>query len=254
MLKKITTGLLMLGSSLFANNYINNITGINTQQIGKYYNNNLIGFLLQNGMPYEQPISDTANLKLIGKKIYIENNKKAILIRVINKTNKAVDVTKEVGQGYAYPTVLEPFKEGWLIISNFTLNKPYKYDTPSVLDNLTKIISTDSMYKIIPYMIKNPIIAKFDSLSPKLYTLVEFKNWALTKGPLYIYERVDRIIDNNSNRSGLYLSGFLKVSNDLYAPVSMYFIINNGKIVKIFIVSKILKFKEFQTLILASSK
>ena len=254
MLKKITIGLLILGSSLFANNYINSVTSENPQVIGKYYNNNIIGFLLKYGMPYDQQISDTANLKLIGKKIYIKGNKKAILIKVINKTGKAINVSKEVGEGYAYPRILPPFGEGWLVITNFTLNKPYKYDTPSVLDNLAKIVATDSMYKIIPYMIKDPIIAKFDSLTPKLYTLEEFKVWALTKGPLYIYERVDRIIDNNSNRSGLYLSGFLKVSNDLYAPVSLYFVINNGKIVKLFIVPKILKFAEFQTLILASSK
>jgi hypothetical protein len=215
---------------------------------------NIVKFIEENGVQFNEVISDTQNLRLDAQKIYTEGNNKAILIKVLNKTGSSINVEADVGEGNAYPKILMPHSTGYLVLSNDISGPVQSYDTMSYNDKMVSILSSKEITNIQKYFYSDIEIYKLNGVNA---TRVSSDRWVkdnIGKSNLFIVDRIDRVVDENSNRFGLYTSGFIKVSNDLYTPMSYYFIVNQGKIVKIFEKDEYLKFDDFKKLMLQLDK
>jgi len=219
-----------------------------------YVKPDIVKFIERKGYDYNEIITDTQNLRLDSEKIYIEGNKKAILIKVTNKTSKAINVEKEVTEGNAYPKILSPFGIGYLVVTNDNLNKPINYDTLPYNDRLVRIMNSGSISEISKYFYSDIEIYHINGIN---VNKIDKRIWAknnISKTKLFIIDRVDRIIDESSNRSGLFVNGFVKVNSEFYMPVSYYIIVNQGKIVKIFEKDEYLKFDDFKKILYSLDK
>lgn len=240
-------------SSDLNQDYVDSLNPIEDVQ-HNYIKSNVVKFLLENGMDYNERITDTNNLKLDAEKIYVENEKKAILIKVLNKTDKVINVEAEVKEGRAYPKMLKPFATGYLVISNKTLNDDVSYDSVSFNDRLVKEIINGNLTDISKYFYSDIEIYKYNGVNANEFSKKEWIVNNVNKTKMFIVNRIDRIIDEDSNRFGLFINGFIKVSDNFYLPESYYFIVNKGKIVKIFEKEEFLKFDQFKKLLRFSAR
>ena len=248
MIKKL--GFLLIVISSFLYSFNSNIQ----MQIENASPQNMITYLLANGAPYNTVISNTDDLKLQAVRIYIYNNKKALLIKVINKTSKYINVSKEVNYGYPVPKILPPLGTGWLIVTNFPLLQPYKYNVKSFDAQLFEIITQKKLVDIEPYFFNDIVLVKlkFPNVA-KYVSLNDFNLEFLGKGPFIAFTRIDREIDDQTNRWGMFVNGFLRASGNFWVPYTFYFIIKQGKIVKIIYIDKFLNFEQFKSLVYTSS-
>jgi len=253
-MKKILLSGLLLGSitlSLFATeqtisqNEISNYNDIDNN----FVKPSIIKFIEKEGYDYNEVIQDTENLRLDSSKIYIEGDKKAVLINVTNKTNKALNVEDEVGEGTAIPKILPPFSKGYLVITNGIENTVSKYDTLTYNDRLVRMITEKNLSSIRKYFYSDIQIYKLNGVDSEMIPARLWSKNNINRTKLFIVDRVDRVIDEDSNRFGLFVNGFIKVTNEFYIPVSYYFIINKGKIVKIFETDEYLRFHDFKKIL-----
>ena len=257
---KVTLYSMLLSSILFSNlnadinnNYIDTLNPV--QDVGhNYFKSNIVNFLLKNGTDYSERITDTQNLKLDAEKIYVENDKKAILIKVLNKTGISINVEAEIKEGRAFPKILKPHSIGYLVMSNRTLNNDVSYDTVSFNDRLVNTITTGNLSDISKYFYSDIEIYKYNGINANEVSIKEWNVNNINKTKMFIVDRIDRIIDEDSNRFGLFINGFIKVTNNFYLPESFYFIINQGKIVKIFEKEEYMKFDSLKNLLRQSAR
>jgi hypothetical protein len=214
----------------------------------------IVKYIEENGVDFNEVITDTENLKLDAKKVYTEGNNKAVLIQVLNKTNKTINVEAEIGEGQAYPKMLMPFATGYLVMSNDISGPVQSFDTMSYNDKIVSIMGKHPISDLQKYFYSDIEIYKLNGVDSVRVLKDQWTKENISKSDFFIVDRVDRIVDEKSNRFGLYTSGFIKVSKDLYTPMSYYIIMNQGKIVKIFEKDEYLRFDDFKKIMYSLDK
>lgn len=236
MIKKILISLLSLsGITLFA---------ITPQEI--------VDIINKKGVEVESKIINTPKIDLKSEKLYIDDNgTKIMLFKVINKTNETVNVEREINYGVATPRMLDTKERGWLIVEqNNNAPKEVTYVPLNVHDNLSNTFVKNGT-KFLTNELQE---TKIYNINSKLDTIETNDKLLLNNLKLIenftLIERVDIIVDEYSNRYGLYLTGFAKTNNLGIQPYSLYFIIKNGKIIKLFVLNDTINWKQFKQKIL----
>lgn len=206
----------------------------------------IVQFIESNGFEVTEDIQDTENLKLLGEKLFVDKKRKMLLVRVTNKTNKSIHVEQDVGYGEAYPKILRPFNTGYLVVSNSPLKPVEKYDVSSYNDNIVKNLTTNEVTYLSKYFNEHTKIFEVADNDMIEYSKEEWIKNKFNEHDFFLVDRVDRVVDDNSFRYGLYVSGFTKVNKHFYKPVTYYFVVYQGKIVKLFFTNEYMNFNDFK--------
>lgn len=205
-----------------------------------------VQFIQSNGFDVTEEVADTENLKLLGEKLYIEGDKKMLLIRATNKTDKTIDVRSDVGYGTAYPSKLSAYNTGYIVVSSSANRPTEKYDTQSYNDNIIRMLNTKQSTYLSKYFNETTKIFEVNTNSTKSYTKNEWEKNKINEHNFFLVDRVDRVVDDNSFRYGLFASGFVKVNEHFYKPISYYFVIYQGEIVKLYFTNEYMNFDDFK--------
>ncbi len=206
----------------------------------------IVQFIQSNGFNVTEEVADTENLKLLGEKIHIEGNNKMLLIRATNKTDKTIDVRTDVGYGQAFPAKLAPHNTGYIVVTTNANAAVEKYDTKSYNDNIIRMLNTKQSSYLSKYFNETTQIFEVSTKNTKSFTQREWERDKINEHNFFLIDRVDRVVDDNSFRYGLFASGFIKVNEQFYKPISYYFVVYQGKIVKLYYTNEYMNFDDFK--------
>lgn len=212
----------------------------------RYSKSDIVQFIEKNGFDVTEDVRDTENLVVDGHKLIVENGKKMMLLRVVNKIGAQIDVEKDLGYGDAFPKVLKPFATGFVVVQNEERKPIKKYDVISYNDNLAMMLNTKNLTNIHKYFDDNVKIYEMSSLKVDVLSKSEFIRNHVNEYDYYIVDRVDRVVDDNSFRYGLFTNGFIRVSKEFYKPLTMYSVVYEGRIVKLYYINETLKWEDFK--------
>lgn len=206
----------------------------------------IVQFIQSNGFDVTEEVADTENLKLLGEKLYIEGNQKMLLIRATNKTDKTIDVRSDVGYGTPYPARLAPNNTGYIVVTTSSNTPTVKYNTQSYNDEIVRMLNTKQTSYLSKYFDETVKIYEVNSSGTKSFTKIEWEKNKINEHKFFLIDRVDRVVDDNSFRYGLFTSGFVKVNEHFYKPISYYFVVYQGKIVKLYYTNEYMNFDDFK--------